>query len=789
MNDNPESTRALLRTTLELLGSSAADGDIANPAAIAHRLKPRRLSTPSPGFTPPAEVAPACERARQALKSLTGVSGRWTAGERAAVLNAVRGVQSALGGAPDWSRVLGTLVEQLDEQFVVAEAAPTPSTQPHPNTQPNRRRKRKRKRKRPATVDPPIAARSHRLDKQEPADAWDVFIDETGSVFKRDANTEDHALGRVVAVALPRTLEGLDPLPADWHSCNTRGADRHDVLDEHLNRLLRAPVGIFGLSAELVPEVAGDGWASLIQRVILLTAATIPLSKPEASTLRFWVEHRGDTKSGNQTLGKETLRERLADIAPSRARVRLDVEVLEKGGDARLAWADLVAHTWARGSPHSKARLEGSGLLGDCLHEPKVAPEALWTLAMGVSPDPGQAWLQALKSQRDRKTTLNEMLLNVTNGMIASKPALWHTLLATLTAYGDGKAVDSGLYGDACSVIEDTRPPASSLPVQVELGLRIASVTRGNHLGHTDTEGLRELQDLAKKRRHNNPQLACEADLVAAVRHTNAFRFMDAHTAVAHWADGADGLPVQWQGRRLSQQGQIQAFQGQLREARGSFELALERFALLDEPERSYEQRHTATYLMIAATDDDTMPDADRRALVNAGAGILPDVLSADGLERLAASDDTAAQYVHHAVVRYLATRFDPGTSAAYTPHPEKWLTRPHHPWPLIDVWRAILLWRANPNGFDARRGALLERAIKTCRLSDHRGVISLIGETVAAVRARMGLGLGPSNEVLAELEQSLPAASSAIEVVRSANKRALDPMELMRAALPFNFR
>ncbi|MBK8593704.1 MAG: hypothetical protein IPN77_32270 [Sandaracinaceae bacterium] len=639
----------------------------------------------------------------------------------------------------------------------------------------------------------PLHQVAHQLDEQTASEFWDVFIDETGVRFDKVRKGD---LGRIVAVAVPRGGHVPETLRKGWH---TTDVNDDDVIDARLKDLLRARVGILGLSALGVSGMH-DGWATLVQRLALLTAASLPTvpSVHGSPRLHFWVEQHGATKPGCETLGMASIEDQVRQLEVATVGGRIQLHVIMKGDRPGLAWADLVAHTWAGASERSETRLRESGLLGTCLHEIDDVSENVWRLALGVPDNPAEAWFEALELQRRKDNALRGTLLRIVQRRVATHPAMWQQLLDKLSEYADGKAVDSGLFSDACSFIEATRPRDAKLSPQVELGLLTASVVRGNHLGATSAADLVSLQSLAKQRRVNNPRLACEADLVCAVRHTNAFRFKQARESIAAWeaSDFGHGLDWQWRGRQLSQLGQIQAFEGHLIDSRASFAKACGQFQALDEPERSRELSHTSTYLMIAATDNgdhtdaEAVPDEDLRALINGGAGLLPDVMQPDALARLASSDDLQTQYVHHAIVRYLACRGSAADARAYLDGRAAWRFRPHHPWPLIDVWRAILVQKHSPGEDLYMLRPLLARATGTCRADGHHGVIQLIGETIAEVRRMMGLGDGAEQERLTELARSLPDAAARIEILRTcASRPNLTPTDLMKEVLPFNFR
>ena len=631
----------------------------------------------------------------------------------------------------------------------------------------------------PPTAKNPAHPLSHRLDQQAASNLWDVFIDETGARFVRNGKGE---LGRVVAVAVSRDTV-LPDLGKGWHSTH----QANDVLNARLNDLLHAPTGVIGLSAGGVRD-AHDGWATLVQRLMLLTAASLPTKSiaDAGPRIHFWVEQHGQTKPGSEGLGMAALEDAVRQLGIHETACRVRVSVIEKDGHPRLAWADLVAHTWAGASRRSRSRLTNSRLLDSCLHEPTAASEELWRLSLGDSEDPATAWLDALAEQQRSDKDLREMLLRILERRVAKQPAMWRTLLDKLSEYADGKAVDSGLYSDACRFIERTRPAGAALPPHVELGVQIASVVRGNHLGETSEEPLRALQVLAASRRGSNPQLAGEADLVCAVRHTNAFRFEAARAAMAEWESGDLGVSLQWRGRWFSQLGQIHAFQGDLPAAREAFHQALHRFRQLGEPEKQRESTHTSTYLMLAAIEDASVRDDNVRILVDAGAGLLPGALRPETLQDLAVSDGPRTQYVHHAVVRYLACRGNALDAEPYLAVRKTWGVRLHHPWPLIDLWRAILIGKHRPDTLDVAR-PLLTRAINTCRDHQHSGVIQLIGETIAVVRRLMELGAGADEQRLRELCNSLPGVQQRVDFLLA--RPNVHPAELVTRVLPFNFK
>ncbi|MCB9628153.1 MAG: hypothetical protein H6725_12325 [Sandaracinaceae bacterium] len=751
----------------------------------------------------PPDVWPAAQASKSAQKAKHALGkARRCAWDQATCQELCAAVGGVAANVPEWKGLLDSLLDGLGAPVAVAlptvagdgrsNSADAPETPPHPThlavarARPSNSPGGPKTRPHGAHLAVPSERPSHQLGDLDAASQWNVFVDETGDAFGDPKRGKKQQMGRVVAVAVPEPRpEGLALLPTDWHACRFEDDER----DSSLDGLLAFPVGILGLTSA---DVGGgqDGWATLIQRTVLLTAAALPVSHDgPPATIAFYVEQRGETLPSLQTLGIASIQTVLVSIDPAYAKVSMTLKVIAKGKNVDLGYPDLVAHTWAAASRESATRLKRSSLRGTCLHSANVFSAPLWDLAFASSHEPGAAWLEALARQRTNWNGLDRLLLGLVRRRVCNNAALWQQLLAGLGTYSDSKAVDSGVFSDACRFLGDSRPSGMVLPPQVELGFLLAQVAQGNHVGATSDEGLAALQALAKRRRGSNIQLSCEADLVCAVRHTNAFRFHDAETMLEGWEQDLPGLPLQWRGRWHSQRGQVHAFRGEHAAARDSFACALRLFDQLDEPERSRERAHSGTYAMIAATDDTTLSAAALRDIIDAGAGLVPMALAPQSLARIAASTGPSTQYVHHAVVRYLATRGETSDVGHYLSERARWATRSHHPWPLIDAWRFILLSKVGRQAFrDA--GPILDRAIETCRKAGHEGVLGLIAETLAGVRKLTRLGAGPDPARLDELARSLPTAEARIALLRDLTGGAAStPQALLEAVLPFNFR
>jgi hypothetical protein len=625
------------------------------------------------------------------------------------------------------------------------------------------------------TVKP--SAQSHRIQALAPAKHWRLFIDESGSNFDVTKSAPGSS-GRLVGVLVPDTVQL--PLPAKpFHAVEATNAET----DQMIQRLLDAPVGILGLEVAGLPPTAGDRWISGVLELVQWTARLLPKGGP--TTLDVLIEQRGsqDATHSWTALAAQVQRE-LVDVDRGRYQdFTLSLQVVPKDQDKRLGYADAVSFTWGSSAQASRARLRASGLLGGSLIQGAATElRQAWDRLARPASISGPAWREAISLPgAEDETTLAGTLLRRLGEAVQADVVLWRRFAEVALSHLDSKAVHLPAAGREGAWLERWRPALALLPGKLRLAWLTGRLEAANHLGHTDSLLLQELDTLSGQLFDEVPELVCQADLNRAVLSTNRFDFDGATAALSRWRELPPAVPgLQHWARVQSSLGQHEAFRGRWPEAQAFFQSALEAFGRLSDPElATREASQTRTYQVIAAMDDPDAPIDTVRALV---AGVT--ALDPDSIGRLATSPQPADKYRHHLLLRYLAAWGSPEERAAYLSTAAGWQSGDGHPWPLIHAWRAALLAGSDPDTALQQARAGLDRA-----QADGQGpLVRFIGAAIAT--AATGIGLAPPEDAaLDDLARTLPLAADRIAFLRDARDGRLPFVEVMETALPFNFR
>ncbi|MEB3220872.1 MAG: hypothetical protein VKS61_02225 [Candidatus Sericytochromatia bacterium] len=631
-------------------------------------------------------------------------------------------------------------------------------------------------------------SRDHRVQAQAPASRWTLYLDESGDGGKKAFDQSRAALKQgyapwLVGVLVPEQ-SGLPALPRGFHA---RDVADPDALDTHLQDLLDAPVGVFGLRVSALPVSHGNAWFQGAMEVVRWTARLLPLEGDGITTLVVCLEQRGDYKPTTdlQATADELMRQ-LAEVDPDRARrLRLDLKVVAKDASPHLGYADLVAFAWGQRAPHTAAMMAQSGLLGACLLEGDAASlrQAWEALDGGRRPD-AAGW-QLLVADPDAKVpgSLVRLLLDRVAAACREDVGYWRSLCDGVTAHLDGRDVRLVVLGEAVAELERCRPPGEALAPRVALAFHTARLWHANHLGTVDEALPRELAALGDRLYDEVPALVCQADLVRAVTHTNRFDFAGATAAVARWRGERPAVAgLQHHGRVLSTLGQHAAFTGDAEGALRLFDEALACFARLSEPAMAAREAwQTGTYRAIAAMDAGTLGAGAVRAALEAQAGPL----APEAIARWAT--DARNPFIHHALLRWLVAHGTPAERAAYREAGGIWETQAFHPWELIEAYRGLLAWDAG----DAEQGAgFLESGITLALAPSQGPTVRYIGATLSRLGTRLGW------EVPALPEDALRALREALPLAPWAAWDEEGPLATLPAAwawlgrvLPFNFR
>lgn len=614
-----------------------------------------------------------------------------------------------------------------------------------------------------------VARGDHRLASLPEAESYVVLVDETGERFSAQGPGVE---GRFVAVVVPGS-RSLPPL--DLHASSALP----DELDAALQVLLDAPVGVLGVRLEDLPRLSGDRWIDGVIELLHWTVRLLPLHDGGAPVrVSVVVEQRGrQAVHGDRwTEAARAVTRALAATDPARAaRVNLEVEVHDKS-HPHLAYADVVAHTWAGRTQNGKARRRQSGLLRSCLPEGDTAAvRDAWDTFTTHGGLPVADW-QALLAHPDAAD--EHSLAGVLLARVGARcsPTRWTDYLEAVTAHLEGKRIDLARLGREIDWLAEWLPEGAALPPAVRLAWDTARLARGNHLGAIDLELVGQLDAVAAGLLDEDASLVCQCDLHRAVAHTNRFEFAQATLALARWIDQPPRVPgLQLWGRVRSSLGQHRAFAGDFAGARALFSDAIAAFSRLsDTHSAALDVAQTGTYYAIAAMDDPAVDDAEAQAAVERVTGPL----SAAGA--LAASAAPADRYRHHLLLRYLFTRG--ASAAAYLEARPRWATGAGHPWPLIHLYRGLLL-----GGDEAVPE--FTRGVELAWAEDQGPTVRLIGCVVAAIAVRRGATVDGLDDEINGVRRALGAAMHRLAALERWRADRLPERWLLDNVLPFNFR
>ena len=323
---------------------------------------------------------------------------------------------------------------------------------------------------------------------------------------------------------------------------------------------------------------------------------------------------------------------------------------------------------------------------------------------------------------------------------LANRPDLQQRMLETLEERYRDKIRNLRQLRRAFAAVRNLLPalPETANP-RMRLLWYLLALQDANHDGDpariraTAGDYLHERQTL----KQNERELCADADLNLAVHYADHFAFGHAEVTVGEWINDPlfPALSLRQQGRLYSALGQYRAMQGDAQGADRFFLKALVLFdqASLTDDERAAECDQTRIYLAINALDGG-LPGALEHAETVLGP-------LADAARTLASDGSVKNQYRHHLLLRALFQGDEAVAAArtAYLDQRAQWQDgAPQHPWPLIHLYRGLLLCSQEEADDETLAAAQswFDRAILITTMETHGATVKLIGAMIATAAA-----------------------------------------------------
>jgi hypothetical protein len=636
--------------------------------------------------------------------------------------------------------------------------------------------------KRKATPITDSSLHAQDIRAQEPQSVWFLVIDESGADFSEGAQmlpliSKD--VGRWVGLLVPAKGHQLPDLAPGWHAVDQSTLDE---IDRVVQSILDANVGVLGLTVQQLPISTGDRWVAGVLSLIDWVTRLLPVAEP--TTIHVQIENRDVFKKEMEwpALARDVLR-RLALAYPERAAwINLDIQIIDKTGSPFNGYVDALAFTWGSPAKPSRARLKAAQLLGTCFLEGDAEQllRAWEWLDRGITVR-AEDWSRLL-SQPDALVAggLTATILQRLGEECRNNANLWRTFVEEIRKHFDSKAISLHTLSRQIDWLESFRPQEEKMPPRLQLLWFTARLANANHFGELEQSWMTDMRRLGERLLEEDAPLVCWADLHLAVNATNRYEFALASKCLERWKEFPRSVPgLRYWAQLASSYGQHAAFLGQPDRARHFFEASLDAFSKLsDEGQAHREMVQTATYRAILEIDHGSRENA-LVALQRVIGSLQP------AIDRLAQSELESEKYQHHLLLRWLVQYGTDDQHQSYLEHHERWFVGFGHPWPLIQLYRGILL-------VDSDKSLAIELARDAYRIAtvDGQGpTVRLIGVCCRAIAMTWGDPWSECETTLAELKQELPAAKPYIaklkEYIANPNQQ---PLQLLGEVLLFNF-
>lgn len=634
-----------------------------------------------------------------------------------------------------------------------------------------------------APLAPVAATHPNDIRSLAPAAKWTLVVDESGQTF--DASPESalsHKIaGRFVGLLVPE--DALPGLKQEWHAVRESNGE----IDRVVQQVLDAPVGVFGVEVASVPYSPGDRWFDGVALVIDWVLRLMPVEGP--TELEVLIEQRGEfNRNQPWDVVRRMCLYRLAMELPGRAtRVNLSIRAIRKGESPLNGYADALAFTWAKTSQSSKERLKRSGLSHTCLlsatngFDARRMLTACETFAQGANLEAGVWWEWVVHPSASDPATLLHGFLSALGAECRDNPLLWQSFLSEVKRRMGLTPVDLPALAAAVEWLRGCQPESERLPPMAEMAWLTVRHARANHEGKIETEHAGRLTELESALFDEAAPLVCHAQLHRAVMHCNRFEFPEGRKLLLPWLNRPAAVPgLRYHAHVLSSLGQLAAFEGQYEEAKEFLQKALAGInRMSDRTQAMLDDAQTRAYLAIVLMDDPNEEDPASRDQLEKVVGPLQKVGA------LSCSKDPSRRYSLHLLMRWLCARGDDETEDLVRACMDKWEVGEGHPWPLIQLYRGLLMAERDRDValqlFED--GALLADA------GEPGPTVAFIGACIRNVASAHGVEWPDRENVVIRLSRELPAASGRIQLLATPpqpDRQAV--MKFLSQALPFNF-
>jgi hypothetical protein len=616
---------------------------------------------------------------------------------------------------------------------------------------------------------------------------WQVLIDETGSDFSHnpELGIRDTKLGRVVALVLPASHQ-LPQLTKGFHSVT----ETSQSIDEAVNNLLHAPVGILGITVK--DTIAGElsNWFSNIYALVRLVMRLLPINNQQPCKVEFLIEQRGEF-DGKVSLNaiQQLLQSELLSLDSQRfANVSTLLRFTNKDEHPANGYVDAIAYTWATSNQQSRLRLRHAALLQHCLLEPshQVIERAYAAIENHHNLAANDWYTLTSAVGQESSTSLLPNLLAQLGEYAQKHPELWMRYLNHVRQHLLQKDYALPDLAATLSWLNQWQPADKKLPPRLKLQWQAARLACANHFGATDLAQIEDCLQLGQQLIDEVAPEVCEAHLRIAVAATNAFEFDTASHILNAWQNQEAAVcGLVNKAKVLSSLGQHRAFVGDYAQALCLFDESLALFArLTDTQESRKESEQTNIYRLTVLMDDtNTTASMMRQHLEHYFDKPL------DKIAEQLSTQGNPTRYVHLLFLRALVFFAELRTHAQnYFARSESWQTGLGHPWPLINTYRALLITSQQPQ----LAQDYMTAAINDCRDNDYGGVMHWMGEVLAITAEKLAI-TAPLVDTHRQqsLQQSLTHAPwASLEHLQqlSTHSSQRDILSAFSVCLPFNF-